>query len=82
MMPVKQFRQLHRLIDEIYKEADRLGFTWTALADRAGLAESTVYNLGNWDTMFPRLQTVHLLAQAVGMELTLIAIKKLRRKAG
>jgi transcriptional regulator with XRE-family HTH domain len=52
--------------------------TWADLASAAGLAPSTVYNLGNRVTRFPQLRTFYLLAQAVGMDLSLIR-KEVRR---
>lgn len=74
MLPAKQFKQLHDLIDLIYEAAYDKGLSWPQLAAAAGLANSTVYNLGNPKTMFPRTQTVLLLAKAAGCELRFVKV--------
>jgi len=66
------YRQLHRMIDEIYtRAASEYGMTWSKLADTAGLAYQTVANLGDRQTKFPRHMTIFKLARAVEMELEL-----------
>lgn len=80
------FSCLHRLVDEIYKEAasKKRNMTWNQLAVEAGLSYVTVANLGDGLTKFPRFATVWKLAKAVGWELSLsrkstVVVKK---KAG
>ncbi len=71
MMTCREFHELHRAIDAVYDAADRRGYTWQELAGRAGLCYSTVRNLAKYNTMYPRAQTVMLLARAVGLRLVL-----------
>ena len=79
MLTLKQFKELHELVDDIFAESNRLGWSWVMLAQAAGVHISTVYKLGNFDTMFPRANTVMLLAQAVGLKLKAVkAHKKLK----
>lgn len=70
-MPVKQFRELHKMVDRIFEQAVELDVSLQWLAAKAGLSEKTVYNLMKFTTMYPRLQTVYLLARAVGLHLEL-----------
>jgi len=65
-------RFLVRITDEIFEAAYMEGLTWTGLAHKAGLAESTVYNLGNRVTRFPQLRTFFKLAKAVRMNVRLL----------
>lgn len=71
MLSVKELRDLHKLIDQIYLEADDLGMSWTEFAERAGVSPATVYRLGNYETPYPRANTVFLLARAVGFRVVL-----------
>lgn len=71
MMTLQQFDDLHDLVDRVFKEATLGGLGWKKLALRAGLAHSTVCRLGSYVTMYPRAQTVLLLARAVGLRLRL-----------
>lgn len=70
---LKEFKELHKLIDRIYAEAYDRDWSWEQLAAAAGVGVGTVYNLGNEITQYPRLQTVFCLARAVGLELVLKA---------
>lgn len=82
MLTLKEYKELHRVVDQIFREAKALGYSWEKLADIAGLTSSTVYRLGNLDTMFPRAQTVFMLAKAVGMKVSLVVRRiKLSRSA-
>lgn len=66
------FVQLHKLIDRIYQvAADRFEWTWNQLAAHANLGYTTVSNLGERYTKYPRYLTVHKLAIAVGFELAI-----------
>lgn len=68
---LKEFRALHKVVDEIYAEAYRLDWPYEELARRAKLAYSTVYRLGTYETVYPRAATVFALAKAVGFEVVL-----------
>lgn len=71
-------RKLNEYVNRIYNEANRQDLSWSELAQKAGLADSTVYNLGNVVTQEPRFSTIVKLARAVGWELTLRAELKVR----
>lgn len=76
------FTQLHRIIDKIYEmAANDFKWTWAQLATHSNLSYPTVCNLGDRQTKFPRYQTVHKLAHAVGMKLTLQAVPQHRTAA-
>jgi hypothetical protein len=75
VLTCKQFRELHQVIDAIYDEADALGYSWQDMADRAGIHYMTVRALARYDTMYPRANTVFLLARAVGLKITLVVKK-------
>ena len=77
-------RYLIKLTDEIFERAcDEMDWTWNELADHANVNRQTVARLGNYITKLPRLQTFYKLAQAVDMDLELVAkrITKLRSTA-
>lgn len=64
------FRELHKIIDMVYKEAyDECGWEWKDLADAAGLSRQTVYKLGYRWTKWPQFRTVWRLCKAVGWDL-------------
>ena len=66
------YRQLHRIIDDIYtRAANEYNMTWGQLASNAGLAYQTVAKLGDRETKYPRHMTIYKLATAVNMELEL-----------
>lgn len=66
------FRELHAIVDEVYAMSDTdCGWTWSQLADHAGLAYQTVANLGDRKTLRPQFRTVWRLCKAVGMDLVL-----------
>jgi hypothetical protein len=46
MMPLEDFKQLHRMVDAIFREARGLGWSWETLAGEAGVGVTTVYRLG------------------------------------
>lgn len=77
------YRQLHRIIDDIYTcAANEYGMTWCQLATSAGLAYNTVRKLGDRETKFPRHMTIFKLARAVGMSLELQEPESKKRMAG
>jgi hypothetical protein len=78
------FKDLHRLIDSIYKEAaDQHEWTWNKLAGVSGLSSITVNNLGNRHTRYPQFLTVYKLAKAVGWVISLDSRQKIKlAKAG
>lgn len=71
MLTCKDFKELHRMVDEIYAEADRLDIRNSELASKAGLCYATVCRLASYATMYPRTQTVMMLAKAVGLRVRL-----------
>lgn len=73
------FRELHRLVDLIYKEAAEYEWTWNKLAEEAGLAYQTVANLGDRKTRWPRFSTVWRLAKAVGFDLVIKTTPKAKQ---
>lgn len=76
------YRQLHRIIDDIYtRAANEYDMTWSQLAASAGLSYMTVAKLGDRETKFPRHMTIYKLAAAVGMLLELQEPPKAQKKA-
>ncbi len=75
----KYDQDLSKIVAEISREWD--GFGDQALADGAGLHVSTVRRLLSRETKHPYFRTVWKLAKAVGMEVRLHRIKKLKRAA-
>ena len=63
-----------------YERADELRMPSAVLAEEAGLSISTIYRLDHRIVETPRLKTVMLLAQAVGMDIELVAHSLKRRK--
>jgi transcriptional regulator with XRE-family HTH domain len=63
---------------DIYEEADNFDWSLAKLAEKAGLAISTVTRICNLDTKYPRANTVFQLAKAVGFKITYT--KKIRLK--
>jgi hypothetical protein len=80
MLTMKQFRSIQSAVDSIYDTADTMGFSWPVLAKKAGLAYSTVWNLGRYETRFPRTQTIFMLAKAVGMEFVLKSAEQPKKR--
>lgn len=72
MLPAKQFRVLHNLIDEIFNELWKQYETEKEVAHAAGLGVTTVNRLASYTTLYPRTQTVMLLAQAAGYSVQLV----------
>lgn len=72
-------RTLHAYIDAIFeRSADIYGWQWPELARKAGISYATVRKLGSYETRFPEMRTVYLLAKAVGMDQLPIARKLLK----
>lgn len=71
MLPLKDFKALHRMVDQVFAEASGLDLSDAELADKAGVGAMTVWRLRTFQTAFPRLQTVYLLGRAVGLTLKL-----------
>lgn len=65
---------LNVFIDRVFTKAAK-DWTWTEFARHAGVAYSTVYNLGTYKTKRPQLRTAFLLSKAVGIELPAIHTK-------
>lgn len=68
-------RFLTKLTDQLFDAAYMEGLTWIGFAKRAGLAYTTVYNLGMRITRYPQLRTIYKLAKAVGMDVKIIKEK-------
>lgn len=71
MMPLKDFKALHGMVRQLFREAKGAGMTLTQIAADAGLGLATVSRLANYDTMYPRCQTLLGIAKAVGYEVRL-----------
>lgn len=71
MLGMRDFHQLRRMVNQIHAEAKTTGYTNRQLAARAGLCEHTVGRLLGFHTVYPRTQTVLLMARAVGLEVVL-----------
>jgi DNA-binding phage protein len=80
------FKELDRLLDELFEESSTRGLTWGQLAEKAGVSTKTVQNLGERWTKRPQFRTVMLIASALGQKIELVskkAVPKLRiAKAG
>lgn len=75
------FKELHQIIDKVFKEAaDSYEWTWSQLAVHAGLGYSTVANLGDRQTRWPRFSTIWRLCKAVGWDLVIQNQPKTQRK--
>lgn len=81
MQAFSKIRELSELVDQLFQRAFELGFDHASLAAKAGLCQETVRRLSVEETQYPRLQTVHAIARAVGMKLILQSPAK-ARKAG
>lgn len=75
MLARKDFRELDKLLDEIYEACDDRGWSWTTFAERAKISVSTVYNIGMYRTRYPHASTVFQLAKAVGFKVILVQTK-------
>lgn len=71
MMPLKDFKVLHAMVRRLFREAKGAGMTLRQIAAEAGLGYATVTRLANWETMYPRCQTLLGIAKAVGYEVRL-----------
>ncbi len=78
---LEEYRELNRIVDQIYDEAGAMNMSWPKLAKKAGLSYITVWKLGTRWTQYPRASTVMRLAKAVGFTLTLEKKVKLRLRA-
>lgn len=74
-------RSINRILDDVYREWTGNGTfsDYQALADRAGLHYSTVYRVMTRETKCPLFRTVWKLARAVGMELQLVSVQRLKK---
>jgi hypothetical protein len=62
----KYLEALNRMIDQLYQEAFRQKLDWETLANKSGLAISTIQRLASRQTQLPQFRTIELLAQALG----------------
>ena len=73
------FADLHKLVDEIFTEACEMEWTWSRLAEEAGLGYQTVDNLGMRRTKRPQFRTIYRMAEAVGFKIVTEAKPKRKR---
>jgi DNA-binding phage protein len=73
------FADLHKLVDLIFMEACELEWTWSRLAEEAGIGYMTVDNLGMRRTKRPQYRTIYRMASAVGFEI--VTQQKPKRKS-
>lgn len=73
---------LDAIIDDLFNAATYdCDWTWNHFAVEAGLAYSTVANLGDRKTRLPQLRTIFRMATAVGMDVRVIKRRLRVRKA-
>ena len=74
LRPVKPrvFTSAERLIEEVRKDIFASGEHYKTLATQVGVSASTIGNLANGKTRWPRPTTLFPLLNALGMELRLI----------
>lgn len=73
-------KKLNDILDDVFAESDRLGYSMGEMADIAGLCYQTVVNLNNRKTKLPRFLTVMKLVRAMDMDLEVVK-QKLKRRA-
>lgn len=56
---------LERIVDDLFERAYRKRWSWSRFAAEAGLAYTTVCNLGDGITQLPQYRTLSLLAEAL-----------------
>lgn len=66
-------KHLDTLLDEVFKAMVSQSISLRGLAEKADLAVSTVSLINSRITRLPRLKTVMLLAEAVGLDVRLVA---------
>lgn len=70
------WRKLNDILDDVYAKADEAGLNNRELAERSGLHVNTIQRIDNRRVKYPRLQTVYLLARAVGMTIDVSLIEE------
>jgi AraC-like DNA-binding protein len=73
--------KLDHFLDAIFQRMTYLSMKEGQLASRARLHPRTVHRINHRQTRLPRLKTVIMLAQAVGMEVTLELREGSRRRS-
>lgn len=68
------FQELDRILDELFEDAEERGLSWGQLADKAGIGQQTVKNLGERWTKRPQYRTVILIAAALDRKVQLHVI--------
>ena len=81
MKTIEEFNAINNLLDDLFEMARQNGWSKPELARRAGLSVATIYRLTSYKSMYPRVQTVFMVAQALGLKMVLAPIRKMR-KAG
>lgn len=72
--------KLNRVLDDLFTRADKLGISLPSLADKAGLAYTTVLRINTYETRLPRFKSILALARAVDMDLILVSVVAQRKK--
>lgn len=72
--------RLDDLVDELFEEAAER-WSWSEFASAAGVADSTVWNLGTRKTRLPYLRTIWKLAKALGWDVGTIRARTAKRRA-
>ncbi len=75
------YKELDSILDQLFEDAAKKRWTWQRLAAESKLSYSTVLNLGNRVTRFPRFKTVLCIARALGQTLKLTISGTKRRAA-
>lgn len=70
------------IVGRLERELNSFDWSWKHLAERAGVSVGTIHKIRMRDYAdSPRLRTVWKLCHAVGLELTTVERKRLRRAA-
>ena len=67
----QSFTSAEQLIDEVRNEIFRSGEKYRVIAERTGVANSTISNLANGKTRWPRSTTLFPMLQTLHLKLTL-----------
>jgi DNA-binding phage protein len=63
---MKRIKEVNEILDYLFEVNP---YEWTELAKRSKLSISCIYNIGNYHTVNPRIDTVMKIAKAVGVKI-------------